>query len=84
MNDINAPVQRMFSWNKVETAVVLNPSTHPNLDRCRTGIPVGITFTSGEWIALWFETDKEVQEFFQTYRRHMLLDKPGVYVVNTD
>jgi len=67
--------KRIINLNTIETAVVI-PSQEEHQP---TGIKV--TFTSGEWIVLQYDTEEEAEEFFSAMRFAFQHPFPGLYVI---
>ena len=67
--------KRIINLNNIETAVV----TLPPENDLPTGIK--ITFTSGEFIFLWYDTQEEAEEFFNAMRFAFQHPFPGLYVI---
>lgn len=68
-------VKRIININTIETAVLLNPQ------EAEQRIAIGVTFTSGEWIHLWYDTEEEAQEFFNAMSFAFQHPFPGLYVI---
>ena len=67
--------KRIININTIETAVILKPQK----DEQR--ICIGVTFTSGEWIILRYDTEEEAEEFFNAMRFAFQHPFPGLYVI---